>query len=81
MRYPAPPGDVGQLTLVAGRGVTAMSELMTLLRNSPGCLQIRTSFEPTNTVAGALYHGLGLRRTGKIDGGETVVDLELTGED
>lgn len=47
------------------------------LRSDPGCRRIRTSFEPTNAVADMLYNSLGFHRTGEVDGGETVVVLEL----
>jgi diamine N-acetyltransferase len=60
-----------------GYGEAAMLEVLDRLRNTPGCLRIRTSFEPTNEGADALYHSLGFRRTGEIDEGETVVVLEL----
>ncbi|MCP4600725.1 MAG: GNAT family N-acetyltransferase [Proteobacteria bacterium] len=60
-----------------GYGRAAMLEVISRLRNTPGCLRIRTSFDPPNTVADALYQGLGFRRTGEVDGGEIVVVLEL----
>jgi diamine N-acetyltransferase len=60
-----------------GCGRAAMSEVISRLRAMPGCRRIRTSFEPTNAVAGALYDSLGFRRTGEVDEGEAVAVLEL----
>jgi len=60
-----------------GYGRAAMAEVTSRLRNTPGCLVIRTSFDPTNVVADALYHSLGFRKTGEIDHGEIVVVLEV----
>ncbi len=60
-----------------GYGRVAMAEVISRLRNTPGCLLIRTSFEPSNAVADALYHSLGFRRTGEVDDGEIVVVLEV----
>jgi diamine N-acetyltransferase len=60
-----------------GYGRSAMSEVIVRLRSTPGCRRIRTSFEPTNKVADALYHSLGFRKTGEVDEGETVTVLDL----
>lgn len=60
-----------------GYGRAAMAEVISRLRNTLGCLWIRTSFEPTNAVADALYHSLGFHRTGEVDDGEIVVVLEI----
>ena len=60
-----------------GYGRAAMSEVIRRLRETPGCLRIRTSFKPTNEVADVLYHGLGFRRTGEVDEGEVVAVLEV----
>jgi diamine N-acetyltransferase len=61
-----------------GYGKAAMTEVIRRLRDTPGCVRIRTSFEPSNAVAEGLYHSLGFRKTGEIDGGEVVVVLELS---
>jgi len=76
-------GYIDRLMVAAGHqrrgyGEAAMTELISRFRNTPGCLRIRTSFEPTNTVADALYQSLGFCRTGEVDDGETVVVLELS---
>jgi diamine N-acetyltransferase len=60
-----------------GYGRAAMAEVISRLRRTPGCKRIRTSFEPTNAVAEALYESLGFRKTGEVDDGEVVVVLEL----
>ena len=60
-----------------GYGRAAMTEVIRRLRETPGCRRIRTSFEPTNAVAGALYQSLGFCRTGEIDDGEVVAELEV----
>ena len=60
-----------------GYGRAAMLQVIDRLRNTKGCLRIRTSFKPSNVVADALYESLGFRRTGEVDEGETVVILEL----
>ena len=64
-----------------GYGRAAMAEVVGRLRNTPGCLRIRTSFEPDNEVADALYQSLGFRRTGEVDEGEVVVVLEVSARD
>jgi predicted RNA-binding protein with PUA domain len=46
----------------------------------PGCHRIRTSFEPTNAVAEALYESLGVRK-GLIDQGEVVMLLKVPGRE
>ncbi len=60
-----------------GYGRAAMMEVIRQLQSTPGCRQIRTSFEPTNAVAEALYESLGFRRTGEIDEGEVVLLFEF----
>jgi RimJ/RimL family protein N-acetyltransferase len=59
-----------------GYGRSAMSEVIGRLRSTPGCRRIRTSFEPNNKVADALYYSLGFRKTGEVDEGETVTVLD-----
>ena len=61
-----------------GYGRAAMLGVINRLRNTPGCVQVVTSFVPTNTVADALYDSLGFRRTGEVHYGETVVALEFS---
>ncbi len=75
-------GHIDRLMVAAdhqrrGYGRAAMTEVIDRLRNTSGCLRIRTSFEPTNTVADALYHSLGFHRTGEVDNGEIVVDRQI----
>jgi diamine N-acetyltransferase len=60
-----------------GYGRAAMTEVIERLRGTAGCRCIRTSFEPTNAVAEALYESLGFRRTGEIHDGEVVAVLEV----
>jgi diamine N-acetyltransferase len=60
-----------------GYGRAAMTEVIERLQSTPGCRRIRTSFEPTNAVASALYESLGFRKTGEIDEGELVMVLEI----
>ncbi len=60
-----------------GYGRDAMRQVIERLRKSSGCRRIRTSFAPTNIVADALYYKLGFRRTGEVEGGETVVVLDI----
>jgi diamine N-acetyltransferase len=60
-----------------GYGRAAMTEVIERLWSTPGCRWIRTSFEPTNAVAEALYESLGFRKTGEIDEGEVVMVLEV----
>jgi len=60
-----------------GYGRATMMEVIRILRAMPGCRLIRTSYEPTNTVAETLYKSLGFRRTGEIDEGEVVTALEI----
>jgi diamine N-acetyltransferase len=62
-----------------GYGRAAMAEVITRLRNTPGCQKIRTSYEPTNEVAAGLYESLGFRITGEIDEGEVVTVLDCSG--
>jgi len=76
-------GYIDRLMVAAGHqahgyGRAAMSEVIRRLRETPGCVRIRTSFEPDNEVADALYYGLGFRRTGEVDEGEVVVLLDLS---
>ena len=61
-----------------GYGRAAMLEVIDRLRNTPGCMRIRTSFVPANAVAEGLYVSLGFRRTGEVVHGEIVVVLELS---
>jgi diamine N-acetyltransferase len=61
-----------------GYGRAGMSEVIERLRSTPGCRTIRTSFEPTNAVAEALYESLGFRKTGEIEYGEIVTVLAVT---
>jgi diamine N-acetyltransferase len=61
-----------------GYGRAGMSEVIERLRSTPGCRTIRTSFEPTNAVAEALYESLGFRKTGEIEDGEIVTVLAVT---
>jgi len=63
-----------------GYGKAAMLQVMDRLRNTEGCVKIRTSFKPSNAVADALYESLGFRRTGEVDEGETVVILEVAAD-
>jgi diamine N-acetyltransferase len=60
-----------------GYGRAAMKEVIERLQSTPGCRWIRTSFEPTNAVAEALYESLGFRRTGEVTDGEIVTVLEV----
>jgi diamine N-acetyltransferase len=60
-----------------GYGRAGMLEVIERLRNTPGCRRIRTSFEPTNAVAEALYESLGFRKTGEVTHGELVTVLEV----
>jgi diamine N-acetyltransferase len=62
-----------------GYGRAAMAEVIDRLCRIPECRRIRTAFEPTNSVAEALYESLGFRKTGEVDEGEIVAVLELTG--
>jgi diamine N-acetyltransferase len=60
-----------------GYGRAAMLAVIERLQNTPGCRRIRTSFEPTNAVAEALYESLGFRKTGEVIDGELVTVLEV----
>ena len=60
-----------------GYGRATMREVIRRLRETPGCVRIRTSFEPTNEVARGLYRSLGFRETGEVDEGETVAVLDV----
>lgn len=61
-----------------GYGRAAMLEVIRRFRGTPGCARLRTSFEPTNTVAEGLYESLGFRKTGEVSEGEVVAVLELS---
>ncbi|MBT3276079.1 MAG: hypothetical protein HN368_23225 [Spirochaetales bacterium] len=58
-----------------------MTEVISRLKDTPGCARIRTSFMPTNAVAESLYYGLGFRKTGEADEGEVVAALPVTEDD
>ena len=60
-----------------GYGRAAMKEVMERLSRTPGCCILRTSFVPANDAAEALYASLGFRKTGEIDEGEVVMEIEL----
>lgn len=60
-----------------GYGRAAMTAVIEILRATPGCQRIQTSYEPTNYIAGSLYESLGFRKNGEFVGGEVVVILDL----
>lgn len=61
-----------------GYGRSTMNAVIEILRATPGCQRIQTSYEPTNYVAESLYESLGFRRNGEFVGDEVVVVLELS---
>ncbi|RGC70069.1 Spermine/spermidine acetyltransferase [Micromonospora sp. MW-13] len=63
-----------------GRGVGAatVTTLATWLAAQPGCLAVRLSYHPDNTVAAALYPRLGFAPTGLVEDGELVAELTRT---
>jgi diamine N-acetyltransferase len=60
-----------------GYGRAAMEAMIAMMAERTGCEEIVTSFNPANTVAGALYASLGFRPTGEIEDGEPLVRLRL----
>ena len=60
-----------------GYGRAAMEAVIAVMTERIGCDEIVTSFNPANTVAGALYASLGFQPTGEIEDGEPLVRLRL----
>ncbi len=62
-----------------GYGRTAMSLVIERLQAIPGCVEIQTSYEPTNGVAAKLYASLGFESTGEFVDGEPIVRMPVRG--
>lgn len=83
--YEDPPGRWWIIRLMIderfqnrGYGRAAMQLLIPLMVERHGMLQIVTSYEPGNDVAGGLYRALGFQETGEMDDGERVVVLDIS---
>jgi diamine N-acetyltransferase len=61
-----------------GYGRAAMQQLIRLMRARESCEAIVISVVPVNLVAERLYQSLGFRKTGEIDEGEIVLQLDLS---
>ncbi len=57
-----------------GLGRAATSTLLRWLSQQDGCWVIRLSFQPENTIAGAMYSSMGFAPNGEAIDGETVVE-------
>ncbi|MBN1564633.1 MAG: GNAT family N-acetyltransferase [Anaerolineae bacterium] len=62
-----------------GYGRAAMQHVIALLKIE-GVTELFLSYEPENTGGAQFYAGLGFADTGRVEGGEIVVKLDLTEE-
>lgn len=60
-----------------GYGAAALALIVQYARTLPGVSRLRTSFVPGSGNASPLYERAGLRPTGEVDDGETVLELLL----
>jgi diamine N-acetyltransferase len=60
-----------------GYGRAAMQEVISRLKATPDCTEIKISFVPENSVAERLYRSLGFQHTGLVIDGETVLRLPI----
>lgn len=60
-----------------GYGRAIMMQVISLLRDAPGCEKLYISFMPENAVARRLYADLGFEDTGRVDEGEVVYLLKM----
>ncbi|MEA5039820.1 MAG: GNAT family N-acetyltransferase [Clostridiaceae bacterium] len=60
-----------------GIGRTAVSKLLTLVRNKLGPIRFYTSADPDNTAAIGLYEALGFRKNGQIVYDEVMLEIQL----
>lgn len=60
-----------------GYGRAAMEQVIEMMIDRVGCVEIVTSFNPANEVASGLYASLGFRPTGEIEDDEPLVALSV----